>query len=911
MKKINIPLSKLSFLNALISTIILTGSFLGISTYESLLYYNDRVENIEISYINKNKDLLRNEINVLATQILIRVEDEYNSFNNIADDRIQTAIKIYKSMLKYNEKEKIQAFYKIMDNFVYEKQYKGAMFIFAKNGQILFHNVNKKVLNKNVFEIFAKNPEILNLVKKAISEGEATANISIPQDHIAIESIGTQRNIKIKTLDDGLFIGTSIFIDEVDAQIKNSIFKEIETLRFGLNDYGYFWFIDKNGDVVYHPVDKHLIGKSLRKIKSKNNVSIMDKIDKTLLHDKQGYIKYDWQIPGTNINSQKISFVKKLDIWDLTIGAGFYLYDLQEAIASEKKKLTDLLVNVLLKTILIVLLISTIIIFLAFLISRKFYKVEKSQIKYLGILEQYKNILDKSTIVSRTDTHGKITAVNSLFEKACGFSKEELVGQTHKLIKNPSTPRETFEDLWRTIKKGETWHGLIKNRKKDGHNNYYAQTTITPFLDEDGITKEYIAVCIDVTEMVEQKDKINKIFLTDNLTSLGSRVKLLEVISKAKNSNLALLDMDRFTEINDTYGNKVGDIILRGVAKEIFRFHRSYNISVYRLHADVFAVYSETYTIREFEEIIKELVEHVSSKIFHKEADVLFTFTVGLAHGDENIIALADMALKSAKQSNQSLVVYDEKNPMLAGFEDNLIWMKKLSIAIEQKRIVPFYQPIYNYKTKKIEKYEVLMRYIEEDGSEVSPFKFLDIAKKTKVYPSLTKSVVGGSVDYFKDHREYEFSINVTIEDLLNEETMQYIYSIVAKNKLFENLVIEIVESEELVGFDYIKKVLQKFQKEGTKIAIDDFGSGYSNYAYLLKLEVDFIKIDGSIIKKLYESQSSRDLVKSIVDWSQKSNIKTIGEFVSNEETDKIVKELNIDFAQGYLYGKPLNRIDV
>jgi diguanylate cyclase (GGDEF)-like protein len=518
-------------------------------------------------------------------------------------------------------------------------------------------------------------------------------------------------------------------------------------------------------------------------------------------------------------------------------------------------------------------------------------------------------ILDKSTIVSKTDVYGKITYVNHLFEKICQYDKDFLLGKTHRVIKSPSTPRDTFKSLWETISKGKTWRGIIKNRKKNKEESYYCQTTISPIKDEKGDIQEYISVCIDITEVIEQKDKINNILLTDNLTSLGSRVKLLEEVSKSKNAQIAFIDIDRFTHINDTLGNEQGDILLRDVAKCLYKLTNGFDVSTYRIYADVFVVYSESFDEEKFEEMIRSLVQKMSACSYGEKQDINFSFTTGIAYGDENMLVYADMALKKAKKEKKLLVIYDENSTELFEFEDSFKWVKRLSNAVEKKRIVPYFQPIYNYKTDKIEKYESLMRYIEEDGKEVSPYSFIEIAKKTRIYPSLTMSVVEQAVSYFKDKTAYSFSINLTLEDLLNKESMDYIYTTLKQHNLFANTIFEIVESEELESFEDVEKTLKRFKQKGVQIAIDDFGSGYSNYSYLLKLDVDFIKIDGSIIKDLLTKASAKDLVSSVVQFAQKSGIKTVAEFVSSEEISKIVQELGVDYAQGYYYGKPEKQI--
>lgn len=909
MKNKKWSLSQLSFLNTVFTTLIISIAFMCVSIYSYNKYYDKKMQDIKKSYITKNKVLLKEEVRLKVEQINNMFEDLNYSLVSILDNRIETIKNIYLSNknihLGLNKNKLIPHFINTINLLSY-KSTRGYVYIFDKSGKILYHHTNKKLEGKNFFKSTLFDTDVVTLITKSINEGEANGNYFFTNEN------GVENRLfsKIKKVDN-IYIAASVYIDEIENELKKSILNRIKHQRFGTDDYGYFWITNNKDEKVFHPYQSEILEGNITNIKTKNGIYIFKEMNKLFKNKDEIYMEYDWEIPNTEKYDKKISFVKKVGIWNWRIGAGFYFEDLKKFLQSEEEDLKTSFKEAMLYTVAGVIFLSIIILFFAWNISKKFKRVEEDQVKHLNLLEQYKMILDKSTIVSKTNKGGRLTYVNSFFEKVSGFSKDEVIGKSHNIIRHPSTPKEVFEEMWKVINKGDIWQGLLKNRCKEKDKSYYNRVTIVPIKDENNNIIEYISASTDVTEIVEQKDKLENIFVTDSLTSLGSRIKLLNIIAESETTNIiAIIDIDRFTEVNDMYGNKVGDSILKEVANNIYVFSQNYEILVFRIHADVFAVYSEKYDVVDFENIMKKLIKRISTQKYHgKHADVTLSFSVGIASGDCEIMACADMALKSAKKNKETLVVYDENNSMLNEFEGNLIWMKKLNLAIEEKRIVPFYQPIYNLKTQKIEKYEVLMRYIEEDGTEVSPFAFLDIAKKTKIYPRLTKRIVKQAVNFFKNHKEIEFSINLTLEDLLNQDTMGYIYSVVQQHKLFKSLVIEIVESEELVSFEHVEAVLQKFKKKGSKIAIDDFGAGYSNYNYLLKLDVDYIKIDGSIIKNILDNQATEDIVSSIVDFSKKSGIKTIGEFVSNEELSDKIKDLNVDYAQGYFYGKPLKNI--
>ncbi len=908
MKKLKLPLSKLSFIVSIFTIIAITFTLIGIATYEYKSYYTSKIEEIKKAYREKNEAILKEEVTFEIKRINNLVADFYYSIFSVIDNRIETVENIFNSNKKthgiasdiFLQKH----FYEVLDSLTYNST-KGFLYIFDKDGKILYHHYDKKLVGKNILKSNFLGDDAKSILSKAIALDYAYGSYKI-------EEKGNELKIytHIKKIDD-FYIASCVYVEVLEAELQKSIFKALSQRRFGLDGHGYFWIINSSYKMIFHPIQPELIDVSLENFTTKKGVKLFANIQSMLKDKDETFIEYDWEIPETDEVTRKISFVKKVGKWDWILGAGFYFKDLEYMLEKEKKQVEDFFKALAIKVATILLVLFTILITISLYISKKFEGIEYMQRKYLNLLEQYKKILDMSTIVSKTDSKGRITEVNELFEKVSGYSKEEVIGKAHRIVRHPSTPKETFEDMWKVITTGNIWQGVLKNQCKDKDKSYINQVMIFPMKNEDDEIMEYISASIDITEVIEQKDKIENLFLTDSLTGLGSRIKLLDTISKCtKDSFVCLVDIDRFTEINDMYGNQVGDEILKEVAKNIFNYSRAYDMYIFRMYADVFAVYSSKSTLSEFESFIQGLLASLSTKNYHTMyPDFSLSFTAGVAYGDNEIMVCADMALKSAKKNKKSIVVYDESNSIINEFSDNLLWMKKLNKAIQENRIVPFYQPIYNLKTEKIEKYEVLMRYIETDGTEVSPFKFLDIAKKTKIYPELTISVVEQAVNYFKDKRHLFFSINLTLEDLLNHGTMNYIYSILKQHQLFENIIFEIVESEELASFEQVEDVLARFKTEGVKIAIDDFGSGYSNYNYLLKLHVDYIKIDGSIVQTLAVKKSTVDLVSSIVDFAQKSNIKTIAEFVSDEMIDKIVRELHVDCAQGYHYGKPAKNI--
>lgn len=545
--------------------------------------------------------------------------------------------------------------------------------------------------------------------------------------------------------------------------------------------------------------------------------------------------------------------------------------------------------------------ISSIIFILYILIKIK-KKNEKLKIEN-HILRQYKNAIDESNIVSISDLKGNITYVNDKFCEVTLYTKEEVINKPHSLLKGEDS-KKIFEKLWETIKSKKIWQGVLKNKKKNG-DFYYVNSTIMPILDENNEIIEYIAIRHEITELVHKSKELEKNLREDLLTKKGNRYKLLEDISLSSKPYLALLDINRFSEINDFYGHAVGDKVLKIIAKTIKEQLPNSNYILYRVYSDEFAVLVDNESKENFLKNIKQISENISSKpikINYKELYIQTTYNISF-EDKENLIETANMIKKYSK-TNKNVTIYDKSLELEKIYEKNIFWTLKIKKALEEDRIVPYYQAIYNLETNKIEKYESLMRLIKEDGSVISPYYFLEISKKSKQYLKLTKRIIRKSFEYFKD-KDFEFSVNLTIKDIKNHEVSSFIIEKLKEYNLASKVVFEIVESEGIDNFEEINNFIDKVKELGCKIAIDDFGSGYSNFEYLIKLNADYIKIDGSLIKDILVNKNNQEIVITIIDFAKRQGFKTIAEFVSSKEIFDKVKELGVDYAQGYYIGEP------
>jgi len=528
--------------------------------------------------------------------------------------------------------------------------------------------------------------------------------------------------------------------------------------------------------------------------------------------------------------------------------------------------------------------------------------------KNVAFLKSYQLVIDESNIVSKSDIYGNITYVNDNFCKATGYTKDELIGKQHSILKHPNNTKDIFKDMWKTIKAKKVWKGVLQNRGKKG--DYWVDITILPILDENHNIVEYIAVRHDITRMVHQQQALDDAANTDLLTGYGSRYKLTNDIKNSIKPALAILNIDRFSQVNDFYGHEKGDIVIQKLGDLISKIAEREKFELYHLQGDEYVVFHDNTSKDTFVEKIHNLISSVSkSSINIDEEDVFLNLSTAISFEDKDkILATADMALKIAKKENKNIVVYDDSISLNDEYKNNIKWAKKIKYAIETNNIVPVFQPIVNNHSGSWEKYESLVR-LQDKGKLITPYFFLDISKKTKHYTQITKIMLSKSFEMFKD-KDVEFSINLTIEDILNNEIQIYIFMMLESYKIGSRVVFEIVESESIENFEHIATFIQGVKSYDCKIAIDDFGTGYSNFEYLMKLKADYIKIDGSMIKNIDTNSDAQMVVSTIVEFAKKMGIKTIAEYVENESILNKVKEMGIDYSQGYHFSEPISKLE-
>ncbi len=520
-------------------------------------------------------------------------------------------------------------------------------------------------------------------------------------------------------------------------------------------------------------------------------------------------------------------------------------------------------------------------------------RLRKERDEALSLLEQYKSIIDESATVTKTDPIGIITYANDAFCKSSGYAKEELIGQPHNIVRHPDMPKSTFKNLWDTIKSKKIWYGIIKNRTKDGK-AIYMKATIAPVLNKDGDIIEYIAVRHDITDIMNPKK-----LLRDKIEEIEKPVLLLCKIEDYEDLE-NLYDAKTIERMEEEFFKKAINLFPKGCS-----FEYSFNIGNGEF---VFLKeYDESKNINKFLEDIKIFQDNVKKTIvkfdgYEYDIDVILSF----AFEKNNIMENARLGIKKAIKEKVDVVWADKLSLEIhKKAKENIEKLKMIKDAMKNDRIVSYYQPIYNNKTKEIEKYESLVRLIDSKGNVHTPYDFLEVAKIGKYYKQITRIVLNHTLNTAKKIKK-ETSLNLSAIDIEDRYIRNDILERLKEDRdIAKYLVVELLEDEGIEHTNVVKKFIKELKSLGVKIAIDDFGSGYSNFSRLLEYEPDYLKIDASLIKNITTDKSSLNIVETIKNFADKQGYKTIAEFVSDEEIFKIVCELGIDYSQGYYIGKP------
>lgn len=554
---------------------------------------------------------------------------------------------------------------------------------------------------------------------------------------------------------------------------------------------------------------------------------------------------------------------------------------------------------------------------------------ELKQIKAQQDKWKLSQALDEHAIVAYTDSKGVITSVNSKFCEISQYTKEELIGKTHKVINSTYHPHSFFKNMWQTISSGKVWHGEVCNKAKDG-SLYWVNTTIVPFLNGEKKPVEYIAIRADITERMVAEKEVQRLANYDKLTSLPNR-RLLKLtldkllVSASESSpiihGLLLIDLDNFKEINDSLGHGVGDELLKEVGSRLQKYTNEH-LTASRLGGDEFTIVVKniaetkedaTPQIYELADVIKS---SLSAPYILEGQTIRTTPSIGITlfdssvRGGSDILKQADIAMYASKRNGKNLVSFFDPE-LQAALDARNTMLHELKSALVNNEFFLHFQPIYN-KDKKIVEVETLIRWENKVLGRVSPGEFIPLAEQSNFIILLGDWVLDSA--FHQLHlwslealtSQWSIAINISANQIQEDNFAQKIIALLKKHRVNpRHIKLELTESMLHQNVEKTITTMKKLCDLGIRFSLDDFGTGFSSLSYLTKLPIDTLKIDQSFVNKMIHSKEDAAVVQMILSLSQNLKLNVVAEGVETQEQFDFLIDAGCMNFQGYLLSKP------
>jgi len=524
-----------------------------------------------------------------------------------------------------------------------------------------------------------------------------------------------------------------------------------------------------------------------------------------------------------------------------------------------------------------------------------------------------------------TSAERTIIDVNPAFCEITGYTKEEIQGKQNDILRSSEYAPGVYESMIEQVAKYGKWQGEIFARRKNGE-SFPIWLTVNSVFHEDGSLNYRVSLFTDITQKKASEELIWTQANLDLLTGLPNRHmfndRLAHEISKSNRSDLPLallfLDLDRFKEVNDTLGHSMGDTLLKITAQRLKDSLRKTD-TIARLGGDEFTIIlSELEDIsivyRVTQSILNSIAKpyQLNNELAYVTVSIGITFYPDDATDAETLIKNADQAMYDAKNAGRNRISFFTKSMQKAA-EDKMRLANELHHALSNNQIWVAYQPIIDLKTGQITKAEALARWNHPTLGMISPSQFIPITEHNGLIVKIGDWIFKQALQQVKHlqetyHPEFQISVNkspIQIHDKYNI-TEPWHMQLKDSGLSGKSIIAEITEGLLLENNEFISEKLFEFRDAGIQVALDDFGTGYSSLSYLQKFDIDYIKIDKSFVHNLDYSQESIALCEAIIVMAHKLGMKVVAEGIETEQQSQILKTIDCDFGQGYLFHKPM-----
>ncbi|KAB0506476.1 MULTISPECIES: putative bifunctional diguanylate cyclase/phosphodiesterase [Pseudomonas] len=539
--------------------------------------------------------------------------------------------------------------------------------------------------------------------------------------------------------------------------------------------------------------------------------------------------------------------------------------------------------------------------------------------------EKYRRAVDAAAIFSETDLNGRITYVNDQFCAVSGYSREELLGQNHRLLNSGLHCADFFAAMWRTIALGNIWKGEICNRAKDG-SLYWVDSTMVPVLDDaTGRIDRYLSIRFDISEKRQLLQSLQWRVGHDVLTGLPNRAFLSDLLDQAlefsRHENIPLavcmLDLDGFKAVNDGYGHASGDMLLVEVAKRLRDIVRGEDV-VARLAGDEFVlVLRYVRDLPELRAALNRVLGAISAPytLHGKDINVFASIGVTLFPHDnedaETLLRHADQAMYVAKQSGRNRFhLFDVSRDQEVKATHQTVERVRQALLAGELRL--HFQPKVNMRRGVVVGFEALLRWEHPQNGMVPPREFLPLVEDTDLIIDIGEWVMDQVLSQLHRWQQagqgWPVSINIAARHFQRADFVDRLRQVLARHAQVapQMLDLEIVESVAIENIQHVSACLQACQALGVQFSLGDFGTGYSSLSYLKRLRTQTIKIDKSFVRDILNDRDDLALTTAVIGLARAFGRQVIAEGLESVEHGELLLRLGCEVAQGYFIARPM-----
>jgi diguanylate cyclase (GGDEF)-like protein/PAS domain S-box-containing protein len=524
-----------------------------------------------------------------------------------------------------------------------------------------------------------------------------------------------------------------------------------------------------------------------------------------------------------------------------------------------------------------------------------------------------------------TDANNKIVSVNPAFTTITEYSPEEVIGKSPRILSSGLHNKEYYQRMWQQLETHGFWADEIINKRKSGE-TYPQWLSIISINDKNNQPKNRVGVFSDLSDITQFKERLQYLAFYDQLTHLPNRSLLEEriqtsiALANRESEKLAVLfiDLDRFKNINDTLGHRVGDELLKFAADKLLGAIRESD-TLARFGGDEFVIILHGVRSLTDAKMIadKILLIFDSDPFIQENHEIFISCSIGISLFPENgsncdeLIKAADTAMYQSKHTGgHQFSIYMDK--MSEHFLERLSMENDLRRSLEKNQLFMVYQPQVDVTNNKIIGCEALIRWNHPEHGLVPPGKFIPLAEETGLIGMIGEYVLDTAITqakqwYAEGHKDLRIALNVSSMQLRSPD-INHLLSQVTSNANSDSckIELEITESTLMKQSDDILRLLQIMRENGVQISIDDFGTGYSSLSYLKQLPIDRLKVDRSFVRNIANDRDDAAIVSTIIAMAKNLSLSVIAEGVETVEQLEYLSGHECTEAQGFLYSHPL-----